>query len=52
MESMNISGQINYCYLFALRFMDCQKREVFSDLMCHDQLEDLKECRTRRKHVN
>ncbi len=51
MNSMNVSGQLNYCYLFQLRMLDCGRREEFFDLMCHDQIADYIECRTRRKHV-
>lgn len=51
-ESINVAGQLNYCYIFFLRATDCARREAFMELMCHDQISDYYECRFRIRHVN
>jgi hypothetical protein len=47
----NIQGGLNSCYIFYMRMADCVKRETFHDLMCREQYEDYKECKTAKRYV-
>lgn len=48
---IDINGGPNPCYLFYVRLADCAKRETFKKLMCRDQLEDYRECKTGMRYV-
>jgi hypothetical protein len=48
---IGLGGGMNPCFVFNLRFIDCQKREAYSTLLCKDQWEDYQECKFGTRHV-
>jgi hypothetical protein len=48
---LSMTGELQPCYVFYIRLVDCYKRETFSNLLCNDQYEDFQECKLNKRAV-